>query len=76
MQAETFASNLRENLDKVRQTKAFKAYNSTFQFLSAATNVSYDSRSPPTIPQTLIKYQFDQIGLSCSTVSSLTSARP
>ena len=52
MQAETFASNLRENLDKVRQTKAFKAYNSTFQFLSAATNVSYDSRSPSTIPQT------------------------
>ena len=59
MQAETFASNLRENLDKVRQTKAFKAYNSTFQFLSAATNVSYDSRSPPTIPQTLIK--LDQV---------------
>ena len=45
MQAETFASNLRENLDKVRQTEAFKAYNSTFQFLSAATNVTFVNRS-------------------------------
>ena len=44
MQAETFASNLRENLDKVRQTEAFKTYNSTFQLLSRATNVTFESR--------------------------------
>ena len=45
MQAETFASNLRENLDKVRQTEAFKTYNSTFQLLSRATNVTFETRS-------------------------------
>ena len=44
MQAETFASNLRENLDKVRRTEAFKTYNSTFQFLSASTNVTFETR--------------------------------
>jgi len=45
MQAETFASNLRGNLDRVRQTEAFKTYNATFQMLSAATNVTFDSRA-------------------------------
>ena len=44
LQAETFASNLRENLDRVRQTEAFKTYNATFQMLSASTNVTFDSR--------------------------------
>ena len=44
MQAETFASNLRENLDKVRQTEAFKTYNSTFQLLSRAPNITFDTR--------------------------------
>ena len=44
LQAETFASILRESLDLVRQTEAFKTSNATFQMLSAATNVTFDSR--------------------------------
>ena len=72
LQAETFASNLRENLDRVRQTEAFKAYNATFQMLSAASNVTFDSRfwtkttlnHPiiPIIPEPLFTIQLFQIG--------------
>ena len=72
LQAETFASNLRENLDRVRQTEAFKTYNATFQMLSASTNVTFDSRfwtkttlnHPiiPIIPEPLFTIQLFQIG--------------
>ena len=69
LQAETFASNLRENLDRVRQTEAFKTYNATFQMLSASTNVTFDSRfwtkttlNYPIIPEPLFTIQLFQIG--------------
>ena len=72
LQAETFASNLRENLDRVRQTEAFKTYNATFQMLSASTNVTFDSRFwtkttlnypiIPIIPEPLFTIQLFQIG--------------
>ena len=71
LQAETFASNLRENLDRVRQTEAFKTYNATFQMLSASTNVTFDSRFwtkttlnypiIPIIPKPLLTIQLFQL---------------
>ena len=66
MQAETFASNLRQKLDKVRQTEAFKTYNSTFQFLSAATNVTFETRS---------KYSKLEISSRCQAGFGLTNPK-
>ena len=86
MQAETFASNLRENLDKVRQTEAFKTYNSTFQLLSRAPNITFETRlkyseyphipdSNCTIFQIASCTRFWHTGASCLTASSTTSQR-